>query len=130
MGTGFPFRRKELLPRYLRAFEGALAAFEDLRRPGAAALDLAWVAAGVFDGFFELALAPWDVAAGGLLISGGGRRRHRLGRRRRMAGRRHRGRGPGVHAQLLGLDRPIELVTVLDRLLEPQSLAAGPVGSG
>ena len=72
VGTGFPFRRKELLDRYLGAFEGALAAFEDLRRPGAAALDLAWVAAGVFDGFFELALAPWDVAAGGLLIQEAG----------------------------------------------------------
>jgi myo-inositol-1(or 4)-monophosphatase len=72
VATGFPFRRKDLLPRYLRTFEGALALFEDLRRPGAASLDLAWVASGVFDGFFELALAPWDVAAGGLLISEAG----------------------------------------------------------
>jgi myo-inositol-1(or 4)-monophosphatase len=72
VGTGFPFRRKDLLPRYLTALEGALATFEDLRRPGAAALDLAWVASGVFDGFFELALGPWDVAAGGLLIEEAG----------------------------------------------------------
>ena len=72
VGTGFPFRRKELMPRYLRAFEASLTRFEDLRRPGAAALDLAWVAAGVFDGFFELALGPWDVAAGGLLIEEAG----------------------------------------------------------
>ncbi|MFB3738891.1 MAG: inositol monophosphatase family protein [Candidatus Velamenicoccus archaeovorus] len=72
VGTGFPFRRKDLLPRYLRAFEGALRRFEDLRRPGAAALDLAWVAAGVFDGFFELSLSPWDVAAGALLIEEAG----------------------------------------------------------
>jgi len=72
VGTGFPFRRKDLLPQYLRAFEGAIGLFEDLRRPGAAALDLAWVAEGVFDGFFELALAPWDVAAGGLLIQEAG----------------------------------------------------------
>jgi myo-inositol-1(or 4)-monophosphatase len=72
VGTGFPFRRKDLLPRYLRTFEAALSRFEDLRRPGAAALDLAWAAAGVFDGFFELALAPWDVAAGGLLIEEAG----------------------------------------------------------
>ncbi|MEX0651031.1 MAG: inositol monophosphatase family protein [Actinomycetota bacterium] len=72
VATGFPFRRKDLVPRYLRAFEAALSRFEDLRRPGAAALDLAWVAAGVFDGFFELALAPWDVAAGGLLIEEAG----------------------------------------------------------
>ena len=72
VGTGFPFRHHELLPRYLAAFEAALQRFEDLRRPGAAALDLAWVAAGVFDGFFELGLAPWDVAAGGLLIEEAG----------------------------------------------------------
>jgi myo-inositol-1(or 4)-monophosphatase len=48
--------------------ERALMTFEDLRRPGAAALDLAWVACGVFDGFFELGLSAWDVAAGGLLV--------------------------------------------------------------
>jgi myo-inositol-1(or 4)-monophosphatase len=68
VATGFPFRHKERIPRHLAALEGALRAFEDLRRPGAASLDLAWVACGVFDGFFELGLAPWDVAAGGLLV--------------------------------------------------------------
>jgi myo-inositol-1(or 4)-monophosphatase len=72
VGTGFPFRHKEVVPRYLRTMSAALGTFEDLRRPGAAALDLAWVAAGVFDGFFELALSPWDVAAGGLLIEEAG----------------------------------------------------------
>jgi len=72
VGTGFPFRRKGSLPRYLAAFSAALETFEDLRRPGAACLDLAWTAAGVFDGFFELHLAPWDVAAGGLLIEEAG----------------------------------------------------------
>lgn len=72
VGTGFPFRRKERLPRYLAAMGAALATFEDLRRPGAACLDLAWVACGVFDGFFELGLSAWDVAAGGLLIEEAG----------------------------------------------------------
>lgn len=72
VGTGFPFRRKDILPRYLAAFEASLERFEDLRRPGAAALDLAWVAAGVFEGFFELGLAPWDVAAGAVLIQEAG----------------------------------------------------------
>lgn len=72
VGTGFPFRRKGLLPRYIAAFEACLERFEDLRRPGAAALDLAWVAAGTFEGFFELGLAPWDVAAGALLIEEAG----------------------------------------------------------
>jgi myo-inositol-1(or 4)-monophosphatase len=68
VATGFPFRRKDVLPRYLRAMTSALERFEDLRRPGAACLDLAWVACGVFDGFFELGLSAWDVAAGGLLV--------------------------------------------------------------
>jgi len=72
VGTGFPFRHKEWLPRYLAAFGAAFERFEDLRRPGAAALDLAWVAAGVFDGFFELGLGTWDVAAGALLIEEAG----------------------------------------------------------
>ncbi len=67
VATGFPFRHKERLPRYLATMTAALQRFEDLRRPGAACLDLAWVAAGVFDGFFELGLSSWDVAAGGLL---------------------------------------------------------------
>jgi myo-inositol-1(or 4)-monophosphatase len=72
VATGFPFRRKENLPRYLSAMASALDRFEDLRRPGAACLDLAWTACGVFDGFFELGLSAWDVAAGGLIVSEAG----------------------------------------------------------
>jgi myo-inositol-1(or 4)-monophosphatase len=72
VATGFPFRRRELVPRYLPVFERVLAEVEDLRRAGAAALDLAWVAAGVFDAFFELNLAVWDVAAGALLCKRAG----------------------------------------------------------
>ena len=72
VATGFPFRHKERLERYLAVMTGALERFEDLRRPGAASLDLAWVACGVFDGFFELGLGTWDVAAGGLLIEEAG----------------------------------------------------------
>jgi myo-inositol-1(or 4)-monophosphatase len=70
--TGFPFKSKHRLEEYLAVFEGALRTFEDLRRPGAASLDLAWTAAGVFDGFFELGLGTWDVAAGGLLVQEAG----------------------------------------------------------
>ncbi len=68
VSTGFPFRAKHLLPRHLGALRRVLEEAEDVRRPGAASLDLAWVAAGVFDGFFELGLSVWDVAAGALLI--------------------------------------------------------------
>lgn len=67
--TGFPFRAKrDRLPQYFPVFERALLTFEDLRRAGAASLDLAWTAAGVLDGYFEQALGTWDVAAGGLLV--------------------------------------------------------------
>ncbi len=72
VATGFPFRRKERLPRYLPVMERALARFEDLRRAGAASLDLAYVGAGVFDGFFELGLGIWDIAAGALLVTEAG----------------------------------------------------------
>ncbi|HEV3475529.1 MAG TPA: inositol monophosphatase family protein [Actinomycetota bacterium] len=72
VGTGFPFRYKERLPEYLAMMLPALERFEDLRRPGAVALDLAWVAAGVFDGFFEVALSSWDLAAGALLVEEAG----------------------------------------------------------
>lgn len=69
VATGFPFRKKrERLDEYFPVFERALRTFEDLRRAGAAALDLAWCAAGTFDGYFEQALGPWDVAAGALLV--------------------------------------------------------------
>jgi myo-inositol-1(or 4)-monophosphatase len=66
--TGFPFRRKDRVEPYLAVFGEAFGLVEDMRRVGAASLDLAWTAAGVFDGFFELALGPWDVAAGALLV--------------------------------------------------------------
>jgi myo-inositol-1(or 4)-monophosphatase len=66
--TGFPFRHKDLIDRYLGVFAAALHSLEDLRRIGGASLDLSWTAEGVFDGYFELSLGPWDVAAGGLLV--------------------------------------------------------------
>jgi myo-inositol-1(or 4)-monophosphatase len=68
VATGFPFRNKGRMPRYRPVLEGALLRFEDLRRAGAAALDLAWTAAGTFDGYFELNLNTWDVAAGAALV--------------------------------------------------------------
>jgi myo-inositol-1(or 4)-monophosphatase len=66
--TGFPFRRPDVRRAYLDVFAAAMDRFEDLRRVGAASLDLCWVAEGVFDGFFEIGLGPWDVAAGALVI--------------------------------------------------------------
>ncbi|MHB8572727.1 MAG: inositol monophosphatase family protein [Candidatus Dormibacteria bacterium] len=68
VATGFPFHHPVRRPEYLSVFSAALGEFEDLRRVGAASLDLAWTASGQFDGFFELGLSPWDVAAGALLV--------------------------------------------------------------
>ncbi len=66
--TGFPFRRKEILDGYLETFLPIARSIEDFRRIGAATLDLAWTASGVLDGYFELGLGTWDVAAGALLV--------------------------------------------------------------
>ena len=60
--------KRQRLAEYVPVFERALLTFEDLRRAGAASLDLAWTAAGVFDGYFEQNLGTWDVAAGALLV--------------------------------------------------------------
>jgi myo-inositol-1(or 4)-monophosphatase len=72
VATALPFRDRTLLPRYLPVLKGVFGRVEDVRRPGAAALDLAWTAAGVFDGYFELNLSAWDVAAGALLVEEAG----------------------------------------------------------
>ena len=68
IGTGFPFRSIEHLDEYVRMFRSITEVVAGVRRPGAAALDLAYVAAGRLDGFWEIGLSPWDMAAGGLLI--------------------------------------------------------------
>jgi len=68
IGTGVPFKDMGQWPVYRRQIEAVTAATAGIRRPGSAALDLADVAAGRYDGFWELKLAPWDVAAGVLLI--------------------------------------------------------------
>lgn len=68
MGTGFPFREIEHIDDYIRMMRNMMLATSGIRRPGAAALDLAWVAAGRIDGFWEIGLSPWDMAAGALLV--------------------------------------------------------------
>jgi myo-inositol-1(or 4)-monophosphatase len=72
IGTGFPFRDFELLDVYLAMFKTLTQKTAGLRRPGSAALDLAYVAAGRLDGFWEMGLQPWDMAAGSLLIQEAG----------------------------------------------------------
>ncbi|MBI3344385.1 MAG: inositol-1-monophosphatase [Gammaproteobacteria bacterium] len=72
LGTGFPFRKTEHLDAYLHMFKELTLLTAGIRRAGSAALDLAYVAAGRLDGFWEIGLAPWDMAAGALLITEAG----------------------------------------------------------
>ena len=68
IATGFPFRNREYTELYLKLFRKIFNRVSDMRRAGSAALDLAYVACGRCDGFFELGLMPWDIAAGAVLV--------------------------------------------------------------
>src|SRR5437016_353028 len=68
IGTGIPFRQRGDHPAYLATLRAVMGTTSGVRRMGAAALDLAYVAAGRYDGFWEFGLAPWDIAAGILLV--------------------------------------------------------------
>ncbi|MCX7188193.1 MAG: inositol monophosphatase family protein [Proteobacteria bacterium] len=72
IGTGFPYTQFEHLDAYMNILRDMMQKTSGLRRPGAASLDLAYTAAGRYDGFFETALKPWDMAAGCLLITEAG----------------------------------------------------------
>lgn len=72
IGTGFPFRQVEHIDIYLAILRDMMKGSAGVRRAGSAALDLAYVAAGRLDGFWEFGLAPWDMAAGSLLITEAG----------------------------------------------------------
>jgi len=72
IGTGFPFKSKKNLAAYLGMFSALVGDTAGIRRAGAAALDLAYVASGRLDGFWEIGLQPWDMAAGILLIQEAG----------------------------------------------------------
>jgi len=72
ISTGFPFRQGDNFNQYLQMMGDVMQRTAGLRRPGSAALDLAYVAAGFTEGFFELGLQPWDVAAGSLLVTEAG----------------------------------------------------------
>jgi myo-inositol-1(or 4)-monophosphatase len=68
LGTGFPFKHSDQITEYLRGFAAAMRETAGVRRAGSAALDLADVACGRYEAFWELMLAPWDIAAGILLV--------------------------------------------------------------
>ncbi|MDN3517896.1 inositol-1-monophosphatase [Aquisalimonas lutea] len=68
LATGFPFRQPRHMDAYMNQFQAVIRRAGDLRRAGSAALDLAYVAAGRLDGYWELGLKPWDIAAGALIV--------------------------------------------------------------
>lgn len=72
LSTGFPYHQYDLLQPYMKIFQELLPISAGIRRAGAAALDLAYVAAGRYDGFWEFNLKPWDIAAGALLVKEAG----------------------------------------------------------
>jgi myo-inositol-1(or 4)-monophosphatase len=72
VGTGFPFRYPDYIPTYLKMFNSILPQTSDIRRAGAAALDLAYVACGRLDCYWEAFLKPWDIAAGALMVQEAG----------------------------------------------------------
>ena len=107
IGTGFPYRKLGQLEEYLAIFRSVTERAGGIRRPGAAALDLAYVACGRFDGFFEMGLSPWDVAAGSLLITeAGGLVGDLAGEQNYLETGNIVGGNPKVFAQLLQIIAP------------------------
>jgi len=102
LATGFPYRRNQLSPNNLENWNALFLEVRDLRRMGSAALDLASVAAGRVDGFWELYLAPHDVAAGALLVrEAGGRVTDLEGGEDWLRGGHILAAGPALHRALL-----------------------------
>ena len=107
IGTGFPYRMFDHIEAYLAIFRDVAQMTAGMRRPGAAALDLAWVACGRMDGFWELGLSPWDMAAGTLLITeAGGLVGDLSGEANYMKTGNIVGGNPKIFAQLLQLIAP------------------------
>jgi myo-inositol-1(or 4)-monophosphatase len=104
LATGFPFRAQQFVETYTKIFQDVITVAKGVRRAGSAALDLAYTAAGVFDGFFELHLAAWDVAAGSLLVTeAGGVVTDFSGGDRWLDRGNIVGAPPGVHRELIAL---------------------------
>lgn len=122
IGTGFPFRRGDNFKRYVKMFEEVMQHCAGLRRPGAAALDLCYVAAGYYDAFFETGLQPWDVAAGSLIVTEAGGlvgnftgEADYLNQREVVAGT------PRIYAPLVAMLAPYT------RVIKDEDVAAAPV---
>jgi myo-inositol-1(or 4)-monophosphatase len=120
IGTGFPFRKGDNFKRYMKMFEEVMQACAGLRRPGSAALDLCYVAAGWYDGFFETGLAPWDVAAGSLIVTeAGGLVGNFTGEADFLHQREVLAGNPKIYAQL------VQMLSPYSRVINPDELDAG-----
>ncbi|MCM2269273.1 MAG: inositol monophosphatase [Thermoanaerobaculia bacterium] len=121
LATGYPFRAHAALGVYLDLFRDVFGHARAIRRCGAAALDLAYTAAGVYEGFFEFRLSAWDIAAGALLIEeAGGRLSDLDGGGGFLASGNVLAGPPGVHAALLACARRVEASEArIDRLVPP-----------
>ena len=128
LATGYPFKAKDALDVYLAIFHDAFLRTRSIRRCGAAALDLAHTAAGIYDGFFEFRLSPWDLGAGVLLVEeAGGRVSDLDGGDAYIAGGNVVAGAPGVHRDLLEITRRHAGEARLDELV-PRRDALAPAG--
>ena len=116
LATGFPFRAQQFVAVYCEIFEEVISVAKGVRRAGSAAIDLAYTAAGIFDGFFELHLSPWDIAAGSLLVTeAGGVFSDFSGGARWLKRGNVVGASSGVHAELVRLINRFVIESQLDR---------------
>ncbi len=124
IGTGFPFRKGDNFKRYVKMFEEVMQHCAGLRRPGAAALDLCYVAAGWYDGFFETGLSPWDIAAGSLMVTeAGGLIGNFTGEADFLYQREVVAGNPKVYGQL------VQLLAPYTRVIAPDEAAAAPAST-
>jgi myo-inositol-1(or 4)-monophosphatase len=120
LGTGFPFKALECLPEYTAQWQAALQGSSGVRRAGSAALDLCHVATGWFDGFWELTLAPWDVAAGTVIVREAGGLVTRIGGDADVLGHGSIVAGnPQIHGALSDLLEQVRVTAAPDADLNP-----------
>ena len=129
LATGYPFRALSTLDVYLAVFRDVFRHAKAIRRCGAAALDLAYTAAGVYDGFFEFRLSPWDIGAGVLLVrEAGGVVTDLDGREGFFASGNIVAGGPAVHRDLLAIVQRHASEEAIERVNPFRSPAPEPVG--
>jgi myo-inositol-1(or 4)-monophosphatase len=108
LATGFPYDQNERIDLYLRIFKPFILASQGLRRAGAAAIDLCYVACGRFDGYWEYNLNPWDKAAGALIVQeAGGRASNFSGKLLTLEDSQNIVSNGILHKEMLGILKPV-----------------------